>query len=441
MNNHSQFFNFCSKKRLSSSKKSTLREKRDILRQKIRDYFSDTSKSIPKFKGQGSYAMGTTINPLDGEYDIDDGVYLTNIDKNKPLSEWEGCETVHSWVYGAVEKHTKEVKDKSRCVRVVYAGNFHVDFPIYVIKDDICYIAEKGEKQWHESDPKAAVDWFNDRENFEKQKLERLVIYLKVWKDYRKNKNKSVAIIDGFQFTVLAEKYFYTSDDDEEMFFKTVEKIYRNLNNHPPLHNPVDSSVDILEKYSDGFISDFKREFEDLYQKSKNAFEEKDALNSAELWQEVFGDEFDLPKSLVQSLTKNSLLVPHQEIPESKWTINQRYNVSLSGQFKKQGTNNGFKSFSCCDILPKHCDLKFYAKTDTPNSFDVHWQVVNTGKEAEKNDCLRGDIFPAKTAGAGGLNHNEMTLYQGTHWIECFIVKQGICVARSGKFLVKIGSY
>ena len=63
---------------------------------------------------------------------------------------------------------------------------------------------------------------------------------------------------------------------------------------------------------------------------------------------------------------------------------------------------------------------------------------MNTGKEAEEKNGLRGSIFPSTTAGVGGLKQKESTLYKGVHWIECFIVKNGICKARSGEFLVRI---
>ena len=90
-------------------------------------------------------------------------------------------------------------------------------------------------------------------------------------------------------------------------------------------------------------------------------------------------------------------------------------------------------------VLPKKCDLRFRAETETNLPFDVYWQVVNTGKDAERaNNGLRGQIFPAKSAGLGGLVQHESTLYRGRHWIECFIVKNGQCVARSGEFVVKI---
>ena len=78
------------------------------------------------------------------------------------------------------------------------------------------------------------------------------------------------------------------------------------------------------------------------------------------------------------------------------------------------------------------------ASTNFPAPFQVYWQVVNTGKEAEHARQLRGEIVLSKTAGVGGLTQKEFTSYTGIHWVECFIVKNSVCVARSGEFVVRI---
>ena len=89
-------------------------------------------------------------------------------------------------------------------------------------------------------------------------------------------------------------------------------------------------------------------------------------------------------------------------------------------------------------MLPKQCELLFQAETSVPRPFDVYWQVVNTGAEAAQMNQLRGRIFLAASAGAGGLNQKERTAYTGAHWVECFVVKDGVCVARSGEYVVNI---
>ena len=126
--------------------------------------------------------------------------------------------------------------------------------------------------------------------------------------------------------------------------------------------------------------------------------------------------------------------VPHRQAP--LWPVQRQYSVSISGRYKNRNGWHSFKSDS--RPLPKNHELLFSANTDVPKPFNVYWQVVNTGQQAKQVDQLRGEIFPSKTAGAGGLTRNESTKYEGMHWIECFIVKNGVCLARSGEFVVNI---
>jgi hypothetical protein len=126
--------------------------------------------------------------------------------------------------------------------------------------------------------------------------------------------------------------------------------------------------------------------------------------------------------------------VPHRQAPI--WPVQRQYSVFVSGRYKNRNGWHSFKNDS--RPLPKNHELLFSAKTDVPKPFSVYWQVVNTGQQARQADQLRGEIFPSKTAGAGGLTRNESTKYKGMHWIECFIVKNNVCLARSGEFVVNI---
>jgi hypothetical protein len=87
--------------------------------------------------------------------------------------------------------------------------------------------------------------------------------------------------------------------------------------------------------------------------------------------------------------------------------------------------------------LNKGCDLKFEAETNVEWPYDVYWQVVNTGREAHNANDLRGTFQQAHVE-RGFLTRRETTRYTGSHSIECFIVKNGYCVAQSGPFIVNI---
>jgi hypothetical protein len=262
---------------------------RDALREKIKTYFKDKNIKQPKFYMQGSFHMRTTIKPINGEYDLDDGIYLQNIDTSEDIGSWVSTQTVHSWIVNPVENHTSvPITDKNLCVRVNYKDKKkHIDLPIYAEKDGTFYLAVKS-KGWIESNPKAIQDWFIDEVKKKGEQFRRVVKYLKAWKDY---KNSSFG---GFQLTVLVSNHFAENDSDEESFYQTVFNIHNNLANYRyKIPNPIDSTKNIIDHYLDGRKNDFQKEFKKLYDLSRKAFFEKEScLDKVKQWEKVFGDRF-----------------------------------------------------------------------------------------------------------------------------------------------------
>jgi hypothetical protein len=125
--------------------------------------------------------------------------------------------------------------------------------------------------------------------------------------------------------------------------------------------------------------------------------------------------------------------VPHKQPP--KWPIIPKGIVTVTGWYLRDGFRP--QQFRSEAMLSKHYSLIFKAKTNIPWPYKVYWQVVNTGKEARDVNCLRGGFYDGEIK-KGGRHRKESTLYTGSHWIECFIVKNGKCVARSGEFVVNI---
>lgn len=137
-------------------------------------------------------------------------------------------------------------------------------------------------------------------------------------------------------------------------------------------------------------------------------------------------------------LSPSTFNVSHRERPENRWGSVVGGGVSIKG-FYSCG-EDGYKEFSSrVTPLPKQRSLKFVARTAIPGPFKVYWQVVNTGHEAERlAGGLRGQIFPASGVGVSGLTQYESTSYKGRHWVQCFVVKYGKCVASSAPFIVNI---
>ena len=71
------------------------------------------------------------------------------------------------------------------------------------------------------------------------------------------------------------------------------------------------------------------------------------------------------------------------------------------------------------------CGSRFFRTKDC-NSYDIYWKVRNVGPVAESKNCIRGQIEKTNLH-----THREHTDFQGSHYVECYLVKNNICVARA----------
>lgn len=146
-----------------------------------------------------------------------------------------------------------------------------------------------------------------------------------------------------------------------------------------------------------------------------------------------------LPNSLIQR--QSTALQRIIEAPHRKPLIWPRLQTGMVQIVSASASQSGFRPFSFSSNsrqLPKYARLTFIAETNVSVPFKVYWQIVNTGSDAKNAKGLRGG-FEEVQIEEGRLIKKESTLYAGSHSIECFIVKNGYCVARSNPFIVNIG--
>lgn len=293
-NTHELFKTFDEKITLTSTKQESLKKSRDALRKDIKNWFSDKEKRKPLFCWQGSYAMKTLINPLNNkDYDLDDGVYLQGYNETE-IDSWETPTTVHRWVKDAVKDRTSiDVIDKSTCVRVPYVSGYHIDLPIYILKDDVIYLANK-DVGWTESDPKAFKDWFVDKVNSSDygEQLRRIVKYLKGWADY------SEIPLKGIEITILAVNSFDKYDNrDDKSLRNTVEDIIKKLDENFTCVKPVAPGEDLFERKSETKKTTIIKGLKTLKTALDNAISVEDEKEASEHLRAVFGNRFPVGKT------------------------------------------------------------------------------------------------------------------------------------------------
>ncbi|SDH32772.1 hypothetical protein SAMN04488062_10651 [Flavobacterium omnivorum] len=302
---HSTFTEFDDIIKLSSKKKETLRTSRNSIRTDIEKYFEEKrEKHTVSFKGQGSFMMHTTIQPLSKEYDVDDGVYIFGKEEDRPTPQ-----TAHNWIYDAVKNRTSsESLDKNTCIRVIYKSDYHVDLPIYykveksdnenTLDDEVPEIAHLS-KGWIQSDPYAFKKWFDDQSKGKSQ-LKRIVRYLKAWSDKKQNDNAKLIFPSGMIFTILASNYYVENDRDDLSLLETLKKIQSNIDdirfefiNYECYRPTVDKNENLLDKYSSETTkNNFLNALDSFINSGDQAIELESKKDACSKWQKHLGDRF-----------------------------------------------------------------------------------------------------------------------------------------------------
>lgn len=242
-NLHQAFIDFDKIVKLTEAKKADIRRRRDAVRDKIRAFFKDKLKyKQPKFQSQGSFTVNTALNPINGnEVDIDDGIYLQHVSQNE--NEWPSPKEAHKLIVDALEDHTKDgCESKTSCVRLIYAHDFHIDFPIYIMKNGHARLANTKTNTWIESDSKDFKDWFYD--NRKNEQANRIIRYLKAWRDFTKTDFTSI------ELTILVVNNFYGDDRDDIALYHTLKECVKSLNTNRVIKKPVSPCEDLWENYS-----------------------------------------------------------------------------------------------------------------------------------------------------------------------------------------------
>ena len=186
------------------------------------------------------------------------------------------------------------------------------------------------------------------------------------------------------------------------------------------------------------------KDFKEFYNKLKKHIDLlKESNFSNESWRKVLGTEF--PKEQVST---NSLLeaikakydcyfnVPHKEKPDWYEASNITL-VDVKVKCYDQYRNLINYEPDGDSLLDKRVNIDFtvVGAAAFSNNTKIFWQVVNTGDEARENHCLRGGFESSNIYSYG---RRESTSYTGTHWVQAFVVNNGVCIAKSKEILVRI---
>ncbi|MCY1077818.1 nucleotidyltransferase domain-containing protein [Archangium lansingense] len=304
-----------------------LREKRDAILDRLR-----AQKQIPSFDhiNQGSYEMGTGIQPAEGnEYDIDVGLRF-----NRAKSEYPNPVDLKVLVEDALKNHTDlGARIRRSCVTVYYKlggeQGYHVDLAIYTYDNPQSSSrrlflakglrdADEQKRWWEESDPQGLGDWVEKRfsDGDKQEQFLRIIRALKRWKTekFKTDGNNApsgigltVAAGQWFQPQVTHDTFAHTTHCDDlkamRLFVDVLLTRFTQVDwkqDGSPLYRltvpvPVAPHKDIFEKMTTGQLTTFRERLVQLQEGLDKAAREPDPVVACELMSKHFGDKFPVP--------------------------------------------------------------------------------------------------------------------------------------------------
>jgi len=405
--------------------------KKDIEKVQVHIELREKLETKLEFKGKdndetysfltGSYSRNTAIRP---PKDVDFFIVLND----KKYGDLKPSELLN-----LLEKTLKEILpdttifQQTHSVTIEYDEEFSIDvIPAFETNSELYKIPHVSENTdiWLESNPKIHGEKLTEANDTTNGLLVPLVKLLKAWK------RDKCSYVKSFHLELLAIEIINNSDI--ESYTEGINLFFDNASNY------LENSCIVDPANSDNLVDDYLVDDERENLKYLIKTEAVIAQNTVSLendgktdesikeWDKIFAFNPEKKKSLTSKQSHEKVLSYPENLQFKIKITSKLFNPTLN-KYKENYYSNSRK-------LPKGWKLRFYVdSSNIPDPKKVFWQVVNTGKEAERATDLRGEILDDQ----GFNRRDEHTKYNGTHYVNCFIVKNNYCVAK-GRFFVNI---
>lgn len=271
---------------------------------------------------------------------------------------------------------------------------------------------------WKNTKPRAeisATKECNDRTSTNMRNLARMT---RAWKD------ANGVVIGGLLIDTLVYRFFSTTttyDDKGTLWFDFMARdFFEFLMNEPDksYYLALGSNQQVTVKKR------FQTKAKKAYNHCLEAIADEGKASANKKWRQIFGTAVPLAANESARTFTNT-----EQFIEDQYPVD----ISRSVTIDCKVTQSGWRPASLRDMLRNKAwllpnkDLDFtITECDVPQPYTVKWKVLNRGNEAERRDHIRGEVIPPNRAVA----RHERTSFRGEHLVECYIIKDGIVVAR-----------
>jgi hypothetical protein len=395
------------------------------LNRQFRDTESKTANSLQV----GSFGRKTAIDgisDLDMLYIMPEGSWDKYKNDNGPSKILSDTRTAILARYPNTSIHVDRL-----VVSVAYT-NFHIEVqPVFEQEDQSYKYPDTYDKCWKITKPRQEMDAISDMNSRKNGNLRNLCKMVRAWK------NKHGVGIGGLLIDTLAYKFFDQTkeyDDKSYLYYDWLSRdFFKFLSEQPEqeFYFAPGSNQKVKVKHK------FQRKAKKAYNLCLDAIGSEKQKNVNDKWKRVYGRPFpvNIDASIesffatTDSYTGLGRFRNTEQFIEDFYRVDIRYNLKIDCEVSQ----NGFREHRLRDMIIHRMPLlakkklKFFiTENTTPKPHQIKWKVLNRGEEAERRDDIRGQILDDFGYG----NQYENTKFKGDHVVECYIVKDGVLVAK-----------
>lgn len=313
-----------------------------------------------------------------------------------------------------------EVRVDQCVVRVQFTSNkfkFEVQ-PAFENADGSFDYPDTVAKGWKVTKPREeirATKQCNDRTSTNMRHLARMA---RAWK------NANGVNMGGLLIDTLVHRFFSTADAYDSAgtgsFDLMVRDFFQFLKEEPDKDYYLALGSNQRVKVKVRFQSKAKQ----AYNRCLEAIENEGKAAANKKWREVFGTSVPLAVSKAARAFKDT-----EQFIEDQYPVDINESITIDCEV----TQNGWRPTRLREMLrtatllraDKH--LKFMVIGCTVEQpYTLKWKVLNRGPEAERRNMTRGQIIDSSRPNI----REERSDFRGEHVVECYVVKDGIVVAR-----------
>ena len=410
---------------LAISNKQTISDRYAELTKTLNKQFRNTDSETANTLQVGSFGRKTGIN---GISDLD-MLYIM------PKSSWDTYKNAQNGQYkllsdtkeAILNRYSRTAVSVDRLVVTVTFSNFYIEVqPVFEQEDgSFKYPDTKNGGSWKITKPREEIDEISSADKDKNQNLRRLCKMARAWK------NKHGVAMGGLLIDTLVYNFLKSTDYYDDKSFSYYDWLSRDFFKYLSELPEQTEYAALGSKQKVKVKKKFQKKAKKAYDLCLKAIDAENQSSVNDKWKKIYGRPFPAKKepameSLAATISKQWRNT--EQLIEDRFPVDIRENLEIDCEVKQGGSFKFLlRHIPAFMQLKANKELLFkITNISVSEPYEIYWNVLNRGIEAQRRNCIRGQIEKDKWL-QQKLEHTD---FKGDHIVECYCVKNGVVVAK-----------